>query len=87
MLAVYYSLMLTVMKLLQSITERRVITQPAGSTHTIRLISVYIPSLASGHDRGEPRVELISCPPPFPPQTQQNFQRRLCRVHLTLRLS
>lgn len=41
-----------------------VITESAGSTHT-RLISVYIPSLASGHHRGEPRVELIYCPPPF----------------------
>ncbi len=34
----------------------------AESTHTIRLISVYLPSLASGHDRGELRVESISCP-------------------------
>lgn len=35
---------------------------PQGA-HTIRLISVYIPSLASGHNRGEPRVILISCRP------------------------
>lgn len=61
-----------------------VITASAGSTHTIRLISVYIPSLASGHDGGEPRVELISCPPSFL-HKQQIVQ--LCRVHLVLRLS
>lgn len=63
--AAYFALMLRVIKLLRRITEGRVITQPTGKTHTIRLISVYIPSLASEHDRGEPRVRLISCRPSF----------------------
>lgn len=81
MSATYFDLMLRVIKLLRCITGGRVITQPTGETHTIRLISVYIPSLASGHGRGEPGVKLISC---RLLQTLWAVRGCLCRVHLVL---